>query len=107
MVGKDDYIKFLAEVRKASGVAKGFDNILIDLQMQSFLLISRFQQKRNKRGEEYGWHLPSFMTPETKWGYDFVNSVSEKPDQSREKIEARIREYFPAADEKTLRKLIR
>jgi len=95
------------QLRKASGVAKGFDNILIDLQMQSFLLISRFQQKRNKRGEEYGWHLPSFMTPETKWGYDFVNSVSEKPDQSREKIEARIREYFPAADEKTLRKLIR
>ena len=95
------------QLRKAAGVTKGFDNILIDLQMQSFLLISRFRQKRNKRGEEYGWHLPSFMTPETKWGYDFINSVNEKPDESREKIVSQVRKYCPAAEEKAVRKLMK
>ena len=92
------------KLRKASGVEKGFDNILIDLQMQTFLLISRFQQKQNKRGEAYGWHLPSFMTPETKWGYDFVNSVEEAPDASWEKIVRQVRTHCPAADETAVRK---
>ena len=95
------------QLRKASGIEKGFDNILIDLQMESFLLISRFRQKRNRRGEAYGWHLPSFMTPETKWGYDFVNSADEKPETSREMILEQLRQFVPAADEKAIRKLIR
>lgn len=95
------------QLRKTSGVAKGFDGIMIDLQMQSFLLISRFQQKRNKRGEAYGWHLPSFMTPETKWGYDFVNSAEEKPEESLEKITGQVRKYYPASDEQTIRKLLK
>ncbi len=95
------------QLRKTAGVEKGFDGILIDLQMQSFLLISGFQQKRNKRGEEYGWHLPLFMTPETKWGYVFVNSVNEKPEESREKIMEQLRKHYPAADGKIIRKLIK
>jgi len=95
------------QLRKMAGIEKGFDNILIDLQMQSFLLISRFQQKRNKRGEEYGWHLPSFMTPETKWGYDYVNSADEKPDVSWERIVNQIRKHYPAVEENVIRKLMR
>lgn len=95
------------QLRKASGVEKGFDNILIDLQMQSFLLISRFAQKRSKRGKAYGWHLPFFMTPETKWGYDFINSVDEKPDESRRMITDRIMKCFPAADEKEAAKAVK
>ncbi len=95
------------QLRKTAGVVKGFDNILIDLQMQSFLLISRFQQKRNKRGEEYGWYLPSFMTPETKWSYDFVNSVNEKPDESWEKIINQTKKYYPTVEEKAIRKIMK
>jgi hypothetical protein len=95
------------QLRKMAGIEKGFDNILIDLQMQSFLLISRFQQKRNKRGGEYGWHLPSFMTPETKWGYDYVNSADEKPDVSWERIVNQIRKHYPAVEENVIRKLMK
>ena len=94
------------ELRKRAAVEKGFDNVLIDLQMQSFLLISRFQQKRNKFGVSYGWHLPSFMTPETKWGYDAVNSVSESTEQSRNRIWEQIRQFYPAAGEKEIQKVI-
>ncbi len=94
------------ELRKNAALEKGFDNVLVDVQMQSFLLISRFQQKINKRGEAYGWHLPSFMTPETKWGYDFVNGESESPEESRERIYAQIKAFFPNAGEKEIRKVM-
>ncbi len=95
------------ELRKKAALEKGFDNVMIDLQMQSFLLISRFGQKRNKRGEAYGWHLPFFMTPETKWGYDAVNSCSESPRESWEKITGQIRKICPSADEKDIQRLMR
>ncbi len=95
------------QIRKAAGVAKGFDGLLIDLQMQSFLLISGFRQKQNKRGQEYGWHLPVFMTPETKWGYEYVNSVGEPPESSGEKIREQIRRFYPRAGEKELKKVLR
>ena len=94
-------------LRKSAGVEKGFDGLLIDLQMQSFLLISRFQQKRNKKGVPYGWHLPSFMTPETKWGYDFVNGEEALPEASCQRIREQIRWFFPDAEEKEIRKLLK
>ena len=94
------------ELRKRAAVEKGFDNVLIDLQMQSFLLISRFGQKRNKRGEAYGWHLPFFMTPETKWGYDAVNSCSEKPEVSRERLMEQMRKICPEASKQEIRKIL-
>ena len=94
------------ELRKRAAVEKGFDHVMIDLQMQSFLLISGFGQKRNKRGIEYGWHLPFFMTPETKWGYDAVNSVHESPEESWKRIEGQIRRFYPEAGEKEIRKVM-
>ena len=95
------------QIRKKAGVEKGFDGLLIDLQMHSFLLISCFRQKKNRQGAEYGWHLPAFMTPETKWSYNFVSSVDEAPAVSAEKIRTQVIAYFPQADEKALRKALR
>jgi len=95
------------EIRKKAGVEKGFDGVMIDLQMQSFLLISKFQRKRNRRGEEYGWNLPSFMTPETKWGYDEVNSVDEPSDKSLQKMVSQVGKYNPGAEEALLRKVLK
>ena len=95
------------QIRKSAGVEKGFDGLLIDLQMRSFLLISRFQQKRNKQGIAYGWHLPSFMTPETKWGYDYVNGAEEKPEESRMRIEKQIASFYPNAEQKEIRRVLK
>ena len=36
---------------------KNFEGVLTALQMQTYLLMSDFRQKRNKRGEGYGWYL--------------------------------------------------
>ena len=93
-------------LRRTAGVEKGFDNALIDMQMQSFLLISRFQRKKNRQGAEYGWHLPSFMTPETKWGYEAVNGISEPPERSWGWIADQIRQFYPRAGEKEIRKVL-
>ena len=47
------------------------------------------------------------MTPETKWGYDFVNSEDVKPEQSCLKMAEQIALYFPEADQKTIKKIIK
>ena len=64
-------------------------------------------QKRNKRGEGYGWHLAALETPETKWGYDFIGSrYSEKPEESWKAIRDRMLECFPDARETEIQKML-
>lgn len=80
---------------------------LTELQMQTYLIISSFRQKKNKKGQYYGWHLAVFETPETKWGRSFVaGSYSENPDESWKKIALRMKENLPEADEKEIRKIL-
>jgi hypothetical protein len=86
---------------------KNFEGVLTALQMQTYLLMGDFRQKRNKRGEGYGWHLATLKTPETKWGYEFVGSrYTEKPGDSWLTIAARTRQYFPEAKEEDIRKML-
>ena len=86
---------------------KNFEGVLTALQMQTYLLMSDFRQKRNKRGEGYGWYLAALETPETKWGYDFIGSrYSEKPEESWKAIGDRMRECFPDARETDIQKML-
>ena len=86
---------------------KNFDGVLTVLQMQTYLLMSGFRQKRNKRGEGYGWRLAVLETPETKWGYDFVSSgYQEKPECSWDKIWKRVLQFFPEADERDIQQIL-
>lgn len=94
------------EIKRRAALEKGFEGALTDLQMKSFLIMSDFRQRRNKRGESYGWHVAELMTPETKWGYDAVNSCSEKPEASRDRIAVQIRKHFPKATDRALRKVL-
>ena len=94
------------EIRRRAALEKGFEGALTDLQMKSFLIMSRFLQKRNKKGEEYGWHVAELMTPETKWGYDAVNSCSEKPEASLERIKAQIQKEYPGASDRDILKAV-
>ncbi len=76
------------------------EGIKADLQMRTYLIISDFFQKRNKRGEPYGWHYAHLATPETKWGYDFVaGSYSSPPSDSWEIIRKQMQDLYPEADE--------
>ena len=94
------------EIRKRAALEKGFEGAMTDLQMKTFLIMSDFRQKRNKRGQPYGWYVAELMTPETKWSWDAVNSCDEKPEVSWQRITAQIRKHFPKAADPDIRKIL-
>ena len=65
--------QLVGKVLPASDIKE--ESIKTDLQMRTYLITMGFTQKRNKKGQPYGWHLATLGTPETKWGYDFVTSA--------------------------------
>ena len=104
-------IRDLAGFGKKSGEGqtanRNFEGVLTDLQMQTYLILSDFRQKKNKKGQPYGWHVAAVETPETKWGREHVASAySEDPGESWERIGDRMKQYFPEADEKGIRKVL-
>ena len=89
------------------GGGKNFDGILTELQMQTYLIVSDFRQRINKKGEPFGWHIAVMGTPETKWGYDFVSSgYSEEPGASWAKIKEQVYRFFPQANERQIQKVL-
>ena len=90
------------DIRRRAALEKGFEGALTELQMKTFLIMSDFRQRLNRQGEAYGWHVAEMMTPETKWGYDAVNSCSEKPEISWERIREQIRKHFPKATDQDI-----
>ena len=86
---------------------KNFEGTVTSLQMQLYLVIRDFRQKRNKAGLPYGWHLAVYTMPETIWGYDLLSSAyGEEPAASRERICRRLREVYPIASDDAVQKLL-
>lgn len=95
------------EIKELAGFGKGgeknFEGVLTGLQMRTYLIMSDFRQRKNKKGEEYGWHLAVFETPETKWGYEHVTSgYAMQPAEALTAILERARMCFPEASEAAL-----
>jgi len=99
-------IRDLAGFGKDGG-EKNFEGQLTHLQMQTYLIISDFRQRINRKGELYGWHIAVLETPETKWGYDHIASAySEAPEESWRRITERVTTYFPGAQVADIRKIL-
>ena len=94
------------DLRKQAALEKGFEGALTDLQMKTFLIMGSFRRRRNRQGEEYGWHVAEMMTPETKWNYDEVNACNEKPAESWDRITEQVRKHFPGASGPEIRKIL-
>ena len=94
------------DLKKKAAVEKGFEGAVTELQMQTFLIVNGFRQRTNRRGEGYGWHVGVLLTPETKWGYGFVNQPSGTPAACRDRIFGRIRSFFPEAGDRDLQKIL-
>ena len=95
------------EVKELAAVDKNFQGTLTDLQMQTYLILSDFRQKKNKKGQTYGWHIAVVETPETKWGREFVTSAyTEDPMESWNRIVEFVREHFPSANDETIQKIL-
>ena len=83
------------------------DKTITDLQMQTYLITSDFRQRKNKKGQLYGWHIAVLSTPETKWGHDYISAgYKEEPSVSREKIVNQLYKFYPSADERSVIKYL-
>lgn len=100
------------ELKKAAGFGrdgyKNFDGCITTLQMQTYLIIRKFECRRNKRGVSYGMPVSYYQKPEDLWGYDHITrAYREDPSVSAERIYARARELFPEGSEEALHNVLK
>lgn len=103
---------FSFEMKKLAGFGKGgeknFDGTVCDLMMSTYLVMRDFARRKNKKGEEYGWNVAKYSTPEHLFGRDYITKAYEEtPEISKEKIYSHVRRLFPNAEEKQIKKLLR
>lgn len=108
----DDTELFSYEIKAKAGFQKGgeknFEGIMSDLQMKTYLCVRNFQKRINKKGKEYGWDVAIYSKPEHLYGYDYTTSAyKEKPEDSKNRIYNYIREIYPIATEKQIKKIIK
>jgi len=99
------------ELKKLAGFGKegekNYPGIMTDLQMQTYLVISAFRRRKNKKGDEYGMSVSIPLTPEAIWGRETVSAAySEDPETSRQRLFDRVKELYPKAEENAIDKLI-
>ena len=99
------------EVKQKAGFGKegekNFEGTVTDLEMKMYLCMMDFRQRKNKKGENYGWPIAVYSTPEHIWGYDHVTSAySESAEESWNRILNNINEIFPAATEAQIRRVL-
>jgi len=109
-VYKNDRI-LSTELKKMAGFGKGgeknYPGIITGLQMQTYLVISDFKRRQNKRGDEYGMAVSIMLTPESIWGYDKVTSAySQKPKESWNRIFEYVKDMYPEAEDTDIIRLI-
>ena len=103
---------YSSELKKDAGFGKGgekgFNGTITDLQMKTYLVVKDFRQRKNKKGESYGWPIAVYATPEKLFGYEHVRSqYDEDPQDSKEAIANHIREIYPIATEKQIKKILK
>lgn len=99
------------EMKEKAGFGKGgeknFEGTLTSLQMQTYLVVRDFRQRRNKAGIPYGWHIALYSTPEQIWGYERVTSgYREAPQESKARICEQVRTMFPEVTDAQLKKVL-
>lgn len=99
------------EVKQNAGFGKegekNFEGTVTDLEMKLYLCMRDFRQRKNRKGENYGWAIAVYSTPEHLWGYDHVTSAyKEDPAESWKRITGRMNDLFPTATEAQIRRVI-
>lgn len=89
------------------GGEKGFEGAITHLMMQTYVVISGFEQKLNKSGEPYGWHVASYCTAEQRFGRELVRSAySLTREEALEKILKQMHTLYPGASDRDILKEI-
>lgn len=107
----EDAELFSYEMKQKAGFGKGgeknFEGVLTQLQMSQYLCVRDFRQKKNKKGEAYGWSIAVYATPEHLFGYRTVTSAyQEEPSESKQRIIDHMAEIYPVATQKQIQKVL-
>lgn len=108
-----DHEEYLSnELKVAAGFGKegekGYEGAINQLQMQTYITVRRFQRRKNKKGEEYGWPIASLTLSENLFGEAHVRSGYQLgADKAKEMIVAKIKASFPKASEHEIEHNIR
>ena len=99
------------DLKKQCGFGKGgsknYPGIITALQMQTYLVITDFVRRKNKKGDEYGMAVSVMMCPEAVWGRDAVTSAyNETPARSWQRLFDHVKELYEEADDDAIIKLI-
>ena len=87
---------------------KGFDTMITRLQKQCYVVISDFQYAVDKSGNEYGWGIAEYSTPEKFFGKTFSERVYRRsPEESYARILKQFRKILPGAGQKQIEKLLK
>ena len=86
---------------------KGFDTVLIRLQMGGYIVTTDFEYRKDKNGKPYGWGIARSAIPENHFGSTFTDAVYvREPEESKELLFDRLRALHPNIPEKMLWKMI-
>lgn len=100
------HLKQIGNYRKAGN--KGFDTIINRLQAQGYVLISDFKYMIDKNGNEYGWGVAEYSTPEQFMGEEFISNVYKRtPEESYTRLFEHLRKILPGADEQAIHKMLK
>ena len=90
------------------GGRKGFDGSITRLQRQCYVIISDFKYATDKYGNEYGWGIAQYSTPEHFLGKKFTDTVYKRtPEESFERLVRHFKKILPLAGEDSIRKLLK
>lgn len=86
---------------------KGFDTVITNLQMQTYVTVHSFEYAHDKYGRPYGWGIARYAVTEDVLGEGATRSAYHRtPEESGERIFQHIKQLRPDASENDIKKLI-
>lgn len=87
---------------------KGFDTVITNLQMQTYITVHSFEYARDKYGKPYGWGIAKYAVTEHVLGAEVTRAAYNRgPEESRSRIARHLSALCPDAFAEDLAKLIR
>ena len=99
-------LKQLGNYRK--GGRKGFDSSITRLQKQCYVITSDFRYATDKFGNEYGWGIAEYSTPEKFFGKKFSDKVYKRtPEQSYDRVFKHFKKILPDVEDEWIEKILK
>ena len=87
---------------------KGFDTVMTNLQMQTYVTVHSFEYARDKYGKPYGWDIARYAVTEDILGAEVTQVAYDRnPEESKARIVQHLGMLCPDAFDDDLERLIR